>query len=194
MISVNYDYEDSKGTAYTNKDSIGISVQQIPRLVLGDISFPPEAFAGNPVPVYLDFFNMGKSTLHNLMVKLEGDFKVEGSSYFVGNFEPGKTDSFDGMVIPAQVGPCKGNVVFTFEDADGKPQEIKKEISLNVTEMPVFNDGKGMPLPPSEDSKKIPTWVFIVGGFVLCAIILTFTLIVRKRLKKRKELMFDEEI
>lgn len=197
MISINYEYEDSKGTALTSKDVIGIPVQQIPRLVLGDISFPPEAYVGNPIPVNLSFYNMGKSTLYNLMVKLEGNFKVEGTSYFVGNFEPGKTDSFDGMINPQEVGQAAGSVIFTYEDATGKTQEIRKDISLNVMEMPAIDGnmgGEGQMPPPVEQGKKIPTWAFVVGGVVLCAVILTLTLIVRRKIKKRKESMFDEEI
>ncbi len=197
MISINYEYEDSKGTALTSKDVIGIPVQQTPRLVLGDISFPPEAYVGNPIPVNLSFYNMGKSTLYNLMVKLEGNFKVEGTSYFVGNFEPGKTDSFDGMINPQEVGQAAGSVIFTYEDATGKTQEIRKDISLNVMEMPVIDGnmgGEGQMPPPVEQGKKIPTWAFVVGGVVLCAVILTLTLIVRRKIKKRKESMFDEEI
>lgn len=195
MISINYEYEDEKGTALTSKDSIGIPIQQTPKFVIGELNIPTEAYVGAPVPINLSFYNMGKSTLYNLMVKLEGKFKVEGSSYFVGNFEPGKTDSFDGTIMPDAPGAIKGSVLFTFEDAEGKTQEIKKEISLNVMEMPVPveipGDGQN---PPVEGGKKIPVWAYIAGGVVLAVVIVIVILVIRKKIKARKELMFDEEI
>jgi hypothetical protein len=195
MISVNYEYEDEKGTPFTSKDSVGIPLEQTQRLVIGDVSFPTEAFVGAPIPINLSFFNMGKSTLYNFMVKLEGKFKVEGSSYFVGNFEPGKSDSFDGMITPDAPGKITGNILFSYEDASGKTQEVRKEISLNVMEMPAQvpfpGDGK---MPPVEGGKKIPIWAFIVGGVVLAVIILIVILVIRKKIKARKELMFDEEL
>ncbi|MHB8063611.1 MAG: COG1361 S-layer family protein [Ruminiclostridium sp.] len=195
MISVNYEFEDEKGTAYTSKDSVGIPLEQTQRLVIGDVSFPTEAFVGAPIPINLSFFNMGKATLYNFMVKLEGKFKVEGSSYFVGNFEPGKSDTFDSMITPEATGPITGNILFTYEDASGKTQEVKKEISLNVMEMPVQNQFPGDgEIPPAEGGKKIPIWAFITGGVVLAAIILIVILVIRKKIKARKEFMFDEEL
>jgi uncharacterized repeat protein (TIGR01451 family) len=193
-ISVNYEYEDEKGTALTSKDSIGIPIQQTPKFVIGELNIPSEAYIGSPIPINLSFYNMGKSTLYNLMVKLEGDFKVEGSSYFVGNFESGKTDSFDGSVIPEKTGAIKGNVIFTYEDADGKTQEIKKEISLNVTEMPAQDENPGEQLPPADEGFKIPVWGYIAGGVVIAALIAVIILVVRKKIKKRREFMFDEEL
>lgn len=194
MISINYEYEDEKGNPYTTKDVVGISVQQTPRLVVGDISIPPEAFIGSPLPINVSFYNMGKSTLYNLLVKLEGNFKVEGTSYYVGNFEPGKTDSFDGAVTPEAAGPVKGFIVFSYEDADGKKQEIKKEIAFNASEMPVEPPADGGGMVPQETDKKIPLWAFMVGGAVLLVVIVITVLVIRKKIKARKEFMIDEEL
>ncbi len=196
MLSINYEYEDDKGTAYTNKDTIGIPLQQTQRLTIGELNISSEAFVGNPMPVNISFYNMGKSTLYNLMVKLEGKFKVEGSSYFVGNFEPGKTDSFDGSIIPEAPGKISGSILFTYEDAAGKTYEVRKEISANVIEMPVPQEGPGMEgqIPSEKSGLKIPLWAYIVGGVVALAVIATVVLVIRKRIKARKELMFDEEI
>ncbi len=195
MLSINYEYEDEKGTPFTTKDVVGVSLQQIPRLVVGDLNFPPEAYLGSPMPINVSFYNMGKSTLYNLLVKLEGDFRVEGTSYYVGNFEPGKTDSFDGAVTAEVAGPVNGFLVFSYEDADGNKQELKKEISFNALEMPMEApiDGEGM-IPPQETEKKIPLWAFIVGGAVLLVIIIITVLVVRKKIKARKEFMIDEEL
>lgn len=194
MISINYEYEDEKGTALTSKDSIGIPIAQAPKFVIGELNIPTEAFVGIPIPVNLSFYNMGKSTLYNLMVKLDGKFKVEGSSYFVGNFEPGKTDTFDSTIIPDAPGIITGNVLFTYEDADGKTQEVRKEISVNIMEMPPQEGiGEGQ-TPPVKTDSKIPLWAYIAGGIVVLAIIVIVILVIRKKIKARKELMFDEEL
>lgn len=193
-ISVNYEYEDEKGNPFTNKDVVGIPIQQTPRLVVGDVSIPPEAFIGNPIPVNVSFFNMGKSTLYNLMVKLEGNFRVEGTSYFVGNFETGKSDSFDGTLVPEAAGPASGFIVFTYEDSEGKSQEFKKEISFNAAEMPVQQQMPGQGEMPVEQGNKIPTWAFIVSGVVMLAVVVLAILLIRRKIRRRKELMLDEEI
>lgn len=193
-ISVNYDYEDEKGNPYNTKDIVGIPLAQAPRLVIGDFSVPSEAFIGNPVPVNVSFYNMGKSTLYNLLVKLEGNFKVEGTSYFVGNFESGKTDSFDGVITPEAAGPMKGFVIFSYEDAEGNQQEVKKEISLNAGEMPAPPPDPNAGKMPMEGGKKFPLWAYIAAGVGLLAVIITVILLVRRKIRKRKELLFDEEL
>ena len=75
-----------------------------------------------------------------MMVKLEGDFQTESGSYYIGNFENGSSEFFEGMVIPSEPGPLEGAVVFTYEDSTGEEQEIRKEFTLNVMDMPPMDD------------------------------------------------------
>ena len=44
------------------------------------------------------------------------------------------------MVIPSEPGPLEGAVVFTYEDSTGQEQEIRKEFTLNVMDMPPMDD------------------------------------------------------
>lgn len=196
-LSVNMEYEDSKGNQYTAKDTIGVIVQQVPKLVAGEVEMSPEAFVGQPTPVYVEFYNMGKSTLYNLMVTAEGDFQVQGSGYYVGNFEPGKSDSFDVTVLPNAPGAVTGSIVFKFEDSSGKPMEVRKEFSMNVMEMPTFDDPgimiPGNEIPEQKSKTDIKKIALIAGSAVMGVIVLVIVVIVtRRKIKARKELMLDE--
>lgn len=200
IVSVNFEYEDSKGNPYSTKETISVPVQQNPRLVTGQLNLPPEAMVGQPVPVFVDFYNMGKVTLYNLMVKAEGDFQAQNASYYVGNFEPGRSDSFEAQIVPNAAGSLKGNVVFAFEDASGKQIEIKKEFTLNVMEM------QQQPMPGEEmpgmgpDGKPIgrpgaakgfnPLYVIIPGAVL--AVGAAMFIILRRKHIRRKEMSLDE--
>lgn len=131
-ITANLEYDDNEGQEIIATELIGVPVVQKARLQLGEINVSPETYVDEPFPVSLEFYNTGKVTLYNLMVKLEGDFTTENGSYFVGNFESGSSDFFEGMVIPNQTGPLKGNLVFTYEDSTGKLIEQKREFSAKI--------------------------------------------------------------
>ncbi|HEX2944760.1 MAG TPA: CARDB domain-containing protein [Clostridia bacterium] len=210
MLTVNFEYEDGKGNPFTAKETMSVRVLQSPRLVTGDLNPPPEAFVGQPVQIYLDFYNMGKSTLYNLMIKLEGEFDGQNLSYYVGNFESGRTDFFDVSAMPRAAGQQKGSVLFSYEDANGKKTELRKEFTLNVTEMapqgpmvdgggmPVGKDGmvigpdgKPMPMPGAGPSKP-SLLVYIGAGAGLLVIALIVFIILRKRHNRRKEMSLDE--
>jgi len=67
-----------------------------------------DAVVGQPVSVNLNFYNMGKSTLNNLMVRCKGDFELQpGSEYFAGNFEPGRSDYYEAYIVPNKEGQVK---------------------------------------------------------------------------------------
>ena len=203
ILTANFDYEDDKGTAITSKETISVPVTQNPRLVTGELSLPPETFTGQPLQVYIDFYNMGKSILYNLMVKAEGDFQGQNLSYYVGNFEPGRSDSFDTSIIPSAPGALKGIVVFSFEDASGKKNEIKKEFSVNVTEMKqemmippggpngVIIGPDGMPITKVQSGFHFNYLLVGLIVFVIIGAIVTF-IIQRKKHIKRKEMSLDE--
>lgn len=204
LLNVTFEYEDGNGNDYTAKETISIRVLQSPRLVIGELNIMPDVFVGQPIPIYVDFYNMGKSILYNLMVKVEGEFQGEGLSYYVGNFESGRSDFFDTQIMPSMPGAQKGSILFSFEDANGDPVEIRKEFDLNVMEMvqeaPMFGEG-GMPIGPGMDfpgaegmmgKPKTSPWIYVgIGAGVLIAGAVVF-IILRKRHIRRKELSLDE--
>lgn len=206
MLTVNFEYEDEKGNPYTAKETMSVRVLQNPRLVTGELNMMTETFVGQPISLYLDFYNMGKSTLYNLMVSVEGDFEGQGLSYYVGNFESGRTDFFDAQFTPMMPGQQKGAVLFAFEDSNGKKTEIRKDFDINVMEMQQGPfDGGDFPLDmvdPGMHGKPMPgmpggpagasVWVYVgIGAGVLVVAAVVF-IILRKRHVRRKELSLDE--
>lgn len=203
ILTANFEYEDEKDNPYTSKETISIPVKQNPRLVTGELSLPPETFAGQPLQVYIDFYNMGKSTLYNFMVEAKGDFQGQNLSYFVGNFESGRSDSFDASIIPNAPGTLSGNIVFSFEDANGQKSEITKEFSVNVMEMMLENaaplggemgvqigpDGK--PIQPQTGLSLPVKLVIIFGALAIIGTGVTF-ITLRKKQKRRREMSLDE--
>lgn len=144
LLHIDFEYEDDKGNPYTAKEVISIPVVQTHRLVINEISLPPEVFSGQPLPIMVEFYNMGKSTLNNLMVKYEGDMESQGSNFFVGNFEPGRSEYYEVTVIPSAEGEAKGSIVFTFEDSTGKNIEEREDFKVTVNSMPQGDMFPGM--------------------------------------------------
>ena len=190
-ITVDMSYEDAAGTAFTAKDVISIPVMQETRLVVDDITAPPELYPGMQSAVSVNFYNMGKTVLNNLRVNVQGDFDTPQSNlYYVGNMEKGKSDSYDFSFIPKETGALSGVITFTYEDADGMERTYEKRFEFNVMEMPVMDD-PGMMEPP-QDPKKVP-WVPVsIGAAVVAAGI--GVAIWRKRRKKKldQEMELDE--
>jgi len=151
-LTVTFEYEDSKGNAYDDQKNpykeeevVSIPVIQPVRLETSEIGLPFEAYVNNPVPLSFEFYNLGKSTLYNMMVKVEGDFQIQGSNYYVGNFEAGRSDYFDTTLIPMAEGEATGMVVFEYEDANGEAGRIEKPFSVNVMADPMGVPGEGFP-------------------------------------------------
>ncbi|MCF6459697.1 COG1361 S-layer family protein [Clostridium sp. Cult3] len=175
-ITANFEYEDSKGEEYTATELIGVPVIQQSKLEIGELNIPPEAFAGEATPISVEFYNTGKVTLYNMMVKLEGDFPTENGNYYVGNFEVGNSEYFEGMIIPQEPGEITGTLVFTYEDSSGETIEVKEDFTLNVMEpMPMDEFPEDMPPEEARGIKKLFKskwfWITIIligagfGGF-----------------------------
>ncbi|MGI5838766.1 MAG: COG1361 S-layer family protein [bacterium] len=205
-LTANIEYEDEDGNPYTATELIGVPVVQQTRLETSDLSVPMQAFSGQPFPVFLEFYNMGKTTLYNLMVKLEGNFQTQDGNYFVGNFEPGRSDYYNGTVIPTETGTASGAVVFAYDDAAGEHNEVRKEFTLSVEEMmmepgPEFGpDGrpiKGEMPPGMEQGNTMSSrlagavrspvvWIAALG-IAGAAVVL-----IRRRLAQKKGIELDE--
>ncbi len=199
-VTFKIEYEDQNGksydemkVAYTAEEKVSINVKQEVRLEVADIVLSPENFVGTPVPLEVEFFNMGKSPMYNLMVKLEGNFQAQNSNYFVGNFEAGRSDFFSGSIIPEAVGPLEGKLIFAFEDETGTKQEVSFPIATTVIEGSAPG-GDGMINPeippdggivnPEKPGINLPLW-----AWTLIVVVPTgLGLLVFLRLRKKKRL------
>lgn len=191
-ITANLEYEDSDGNEYIAKELIGVPVVQQSKLEVGELSYFPDATVGQPMPVSLEFYNTGKVTLYNLMVKLEGDFQTENAQYYVGNFQSGGSDYFEGMVIPEAQGELSGSVLFTYEDSTGEVQEVREEFNLNVMEMPPMEEfpGEMMPMPEEETSAFKSPWLWIILAVI--AVVGGIIFNKKRKQKREKEMALDE--
>lgn len=183
-ITANFEYQDETGKDITATELIGIPVVQKSKLEIGNMDIPTEGYVGMPIPISVQFFNTGKVPLNNMMIKLEGDFTAENGNYYLGNFEMGTTENYDGTIIPNKTGPLKGKLIFSYDNTAGEHIEQIQEININVLE--------GAPMDPNmpeeilEGNKKgvgtvliwsISTIVGALAGFIIW----------RKRKKKKGE-------
>ncbi len=192
-VTAKMEYEDSKGNAYdANKtpyvesEVLSVAVAQPVRLETAEMVVPFEIYAGQPFYIEQEFYNMGKSTMYNMIVKLEGVETNEGS-YFVGNFEAGKSEYFSAQAFANEIGTFDGKLVYTFEDALGNVSTNEQPFSYTVSEMPIIDEGNGgFPVDPGlpvEETKGMPIWQIVIAGIVILAVI---AFIVRKVLKAKK--------
>ncbi|QIB68197.1 hypothetical protein Ami103574_02215 [Aminipila butyrica] len=180
-ITVKMTYEAGSGDPLESEDIIAIPVTQRSRLVVDDIVPPMEVYAGQQGSCELEFYNMGKTPLNNLRVNCEGNFDVmESNSYYAGNMESGKSDSYRFNFIPREAGPVEGTITFTFEDGNGEPQFLEVPFSFEAMEMPA-DDGMNMEDPMEE---KHTPWALIIGLGVVSVAVIGGLLFKRHRKKK----------
>ena len=149
IVPVTIEYEDDSGNPLTVEEMVTIPVTQESRMEVITVDIPPQAFAGQPVPIGAEFVNVGKVALDNFMVALEGDFPKENASYYVGRLEPGMSDYFQGLAFPAGDGILEGRIVFSY--IDGSNQEVRREEPFSIPVMammedPAMVDGNSRPI------------------------------------------------
>lgn len=185
-IVANFEYEDAEAKEYTATELIGVPVVQKSKLDIGQLNLPPEAYAFEPNPVNIEFYNTGKVTLYNLMVRLEGNFQKENATLFVGNFEMGSSEVFDATIIPNEPGEIEGEIVFSYEDSTGDTVEHREPFSLTVMEGNPMEEGmEEFPEEPPSNKK----WI-IVGSILAVIVVGLIGFKIYKKKKSKKE--FDD--
>lgn len=197
-----YEYLTPEGYVEgTSENLMGINVIQPTRLEAADVVVGDEVIINEEASINVDFFNRGKVEIQNLMVTTEGDFRVDAGSYYVGNFEAGNSDYYEATIIAEKEGEAKGKVLFSYEDSAGKEHVLEQEFVINA--MPAMEMGefpgdegefpgmdKGQENLPEKKSKKV---IFIVIG-VVAVVGVVSVIVIRKKIKKKKGLTYNEDI
>lgn len=189
-------------TAKTSSDTFVLPVVQVSNLSLDPPSYPIETYAGESFNLMMNLYNKGKSRLYNVSVYLDSDSMVADENYYAGNMESGSSKSYDVMVTPNAdaSGQISGDIVVTYEDAEGNVTEKRTPINLNVAsyedmygyyEDPGFMED-GMMVDAEPAPQGIPFWVWIlVAVGVAGAAAVVVVVIVRKRKKAQVD---DDEM
>ncbi len=177
-LTVNFEYEDGKGTEYTATELLGINVKQVTELQIDDFSVPEMVEQFQPVTVAFSYYNTGKVTLSNLMIKVEGDVDCSNKSTYIGNMESGYSDYFETTFTPNGVGEVPVSIVLTYEDPSGETVEERRDMILNVIEPFIPDDMDEMEEPSSMDMKQMVAGIGLL--IVLAAALAVF-------MKKQKE-------
>lgn len=191
-LTVNFEYEDDDGNEYTSQELLGINVKQVTQLDIDDYTLPQQIEMGMPITVNFSYYNTGKVTLNNLMIRIEGDVETETKNTYIGNLESGSSDYYEASFSVMSTGQVPVSIIVSYDDASGETIEEKRDFVLNVTEPMPMEDMMGM--EDMNNGGKTNKFVIIgttIGVIVVIAIIVAVMLFKRK--KKKIEQAFLEE-
>ena len=196
-VTISFEYEDDLGNSYTSSEIIGIPVYQPSRFEVSEISLPSDTYIGNPIYTGFEMYNLGKTEIYNVKLRVEGDFEAQPKSSYFGNFESGRVEYFELNLIPIMPGLGTGRIIFEYEDASGDIHEVVKEFSMNVMEMdfpvdfPIDDPGMkpGFEDQPQKSFFK-SVWFYVIIGAVVVAVVVVIIIVVSRKRKKNKEFDF----
>lgn len=163
-LTVNFEYEDSAGKEYTATELLGINVKQVTELQMDEFAIPDTVEMYSPVTVSFGYYNTGKVTLNNVMVKVEGDVECPNKNTYIGNLESGSSEYYETSFTPVTSGEVPVSIVLSYEDATGELKEERRDFVLNVMEpmMPEDMEGENPATPPM-DMKKVMISISILA-------------------------------
>ena len=190
-LNVNFEYEDAEFNEYKSTELVGINVKQKAELTTNDIIVPTDGYAGEPFSIAFDLYNTGKVSLSNVMVRVVGDgLDTTGATYYAGNLEAGASDTYDGSVIPVDMGTSSGKVIISYEDSSGEQYEKVQEFSINIDEaMPDEEYTEDISEEMPQEKSKLPLFIGIGAAAVIIIVIVA---VVLHSLKKRRERELSE--
>lgn len=200
-ITANFEYEDDENNEYKSSENIGVPVYQESKLDIDPINYQTNAFVGDNIPITANFYNTGKVTLYNFKVTLTADnATINNGTYYIGNFNSGGQDIYEGSIMPNEPGEVKAQLKFTYEDSTGEVKEQTEDINITVDEAPPMDPElgpDGMPMPDGNMAVDVP-WYKNPLFYIPTALVLLGAIgfVIFKKIKnknKEKDLKIDED-
>lgn len=204
-ISFTYEYA-ANGKHYQASpvnETLTIPLQQEDRLSVNQPDYPNYAVnVGEMCYISTSLVNKGKSGVYNVTATIEGEgFDVSsGATYYIGNINSGSEEYYDAQVTPNMEGDIKGEIIITYEDANGSEKEQRLPFSFTAVQFnyddmgmdPGYMDPGFVEEMPPEDAGGFPWIPVVIGAAVIIAIVIIIIVVVKKR-KRKKELEDENE-
>ncbi len=211
MLNLEITYEGTKNKQdFTEKSTIAIPILQKTRVRTDEPVFYDEAWAGQSCSMSVQMFNMGKSSLYNCMVAVEGEGLSLEETYYAGNIASGGTMRADLTLLTQTVGEIEGVVRITYEDVYGDQNEELLPFTLTVNEEvpmePAFaENGSGVAGVATGGNAALSALAAIgqggaAGGLawywlaLIVAGLLALVILLIVKLKRRRARMLEEDL
>ena len=179
-LNVDFSYESaSTNAAHTANETIAVPILQKIRLKCDEPTvYDDVSYLDSSTSMSIKMYNMGRSSVYNCIVEVEGNGLKLEESYFGGTLSAGSTLAADISVIPSVAGDIQGTVVISYEDVYGEPGEERLPFTLHVEDPNAGmedmegteGDGMGgdMACPGGvEETKGFPWWGWVIGAGAL---------------------------
>lgn len=131
VLKLEYEYDDmseidKEHGGVSEENTLKIRVIENYRPVIENIYIDAYQgiIVGQPVDLNFEFYNMGKSTLGNVYITIEGDFALANNSAmsYVGAVQGYGQEYLSPQIVPLVGGESHGTVTIHFEDSNGDEQ------------------------------------------------------------------------
>lgn len=182
-LNVDFSYESANtNAAHTANETIAVPILQKIRLKCDEPTvYDDVSYLDSSTSMSIKMYNMGRSSIYNCIVDVEGNGLKLEESYFGGTLSAGSTLAADISVIPSEAGDIQGTVVISYEDVYGEPGEERLPFTLHVEDPNAGMENMegmegmggegmegGMTDPGMEGgSKGFPWWGWVIGAGAL---------------------------
>ena len=215
-IKIEYEYEGMVATSsYSGEvveEEILLQVKEnlrpsVENVYIGSWDTP---MLNMPTTLSFEFYNMGKSTLNNTYITIEGDFTLSNgsNSYYIGNISAGMPEYIEFEVVPMVEGDAVGKMIIHMEDSNGDEVTMEKEFTTYVMgemswEEPGYIDpgymDPGFENPSMQTGGEVakesivPLWVFLTIQAGIIIVVIPVTRAIYLSIYKRKMKKEDAE-
>lgn len=205
-LNVDFSYESATtNAAHTANETIAVPILQKIRLKCDEPTvYDDVSYLDSSTSMSIKMYNMGRSSVYNCIVDVEGNGLKLEESYFGGTLSAGSTLAADISVIPSEAGDIQGTVVISYEDVYGEPGEERLPFTLHVEDPNAGMEnmegmegmgGEGMEGDMTDPgmeggSKGFPWWGWVIGAGALGG----GGFFGFKKLKKRRARSLEDDI
>lgn len=186
------EYETADGRAETMQADLYLEIAQPMRLEHSIAALPAKATEGENLAFSMDFLNMGKGVVYNVLMAFDVPGLNGGSAVLVGNIEPGETKTGRANLLVSDLdglyGETEGTLTLRWENAAGAAYEEELPLSTVIAPKPVI------PAPSekkAEEENLLPAWL---PGTLIAAAGVVLVVGIQIGLERRRRRERDERL